>query len=80
MANSAARIAIAIAALTSACSEADSQQTEPAAPTAPGRAYILSTLGKSPNPPGTASYIIAPGDMRRSESESRPRIGGDPAF
>lgn len=80
MANTATRIALALAALTTACSETDAQQTEPAAPATPGRAYILTTLGKSPNPPGTASYVIAPGDLRRSESESRPRIGGDPAF
>ncbi len=80
MATTATRIAIALATLTAACSEADSQQPEPTAPASADRAYILSTLGKSPNPPGTASYVIAPGDPRRSESESRPRIGGDPAF
>lgn len=79
MASTATRVAIAFAALAAGCSEPDSQ-TEPPASVAPGRAYILSTMGKSPNPPGTASYVIAPGDPRRTESESRPRIGGDPAF
>lgn len=74
-------IAVVGAAVVAACSEVPEAQPVPAAAVEqPSRAYILSTLGKSPNPPGTAAYVIAPGDPRRSESESRPRIGGDPAF
>ena len=46
---------------------------------APG-AYITTTLGKDPNPPGTGGYVISPGEPNRSPASSRPRVGGDPSF
>ena len=57
----------------------DAQSSAPATPADP-MTYNLPPTGPDVSPPGTPSYVIAPGDSVGRRNAQMPRPGGAPAF